>query len=135
MDSCQNPYAAPTSSLPSFAIRGYLRQNSLSAPRAYLVKAGLLYRQISLEAPIEAVLEWRAYEPWDRILIDGQTMARRVCWIWFAPRFEFTLPSENAPIRVCIDVRVRPWLSVGWLRVAIDEQIVYEEGAATLKSV
>lgn len=128
MNASQNPYAAPQSESASFAFRRYLRSPLPCVARSQLVKAKLLYRRIVIEAPIEAVLEWRAYELGDRIIVDGQTMARKVAWLWFADRFEFLLPSADSPIRVAVDVRVRPWLAVGWLRIAIDDVIVYEEG-------
>lgn len=125
MIDAQNPYAAPTCDAPSQTIRSYLRK---AGARSSLVNSKLLYRKIAVEAPIEAIVEYRAYEPWDRVIVDGRTMARKVCWVWFAPGFEFELPGEPWPVRVRLEVRVEPWLAIRWLRLEIDGQMVYEEG-------
>jgi hypothetical protein len=125
MLDAKNPYSAPACEAPSLAAQSYSRQPGV---RATLISAKLLYRKIVVEAPVEAVIEYCAYEMWDRIIVDGLQRARKFCWVGFAKDFEFVLPSAPAPIPVRIDVRIGPLLRVRWLRVEIDGQAVYEEG-------
>lgn len=121
-----NPYAPPAALVPSLAFRTYDRRPGAFAS---LESARFLYRKIAVKAPLEATIEYRGYECWDRILVDGVTRARKISWIWFAPLFEFELPCEPIPARVRVDVRIGPWLTFRWLRLAIDGLTVYEEGA------
>lgn len=45
---------------------------------------------------------------------------------WFVPRFDFEI--DGVPCRV--DVRIWPWLGVRALRLTVEEQVLYAEGAS-----
>jgi hypothetical protein len=60
------------------------------------------------------------------ILVDGQVAAcGRSTW-WYTPHFEFQIGSAHTVLAV----RYWPWLTLRWLRLIVNGQIVYSEGSA-----
>jgi hypothetical protein len=61
---------------------------------------------------------------YEAVLVDGSVVAKKMSWIWFIPRFEFSLQG----IPGVLEVRVWPWFTIRSMRLVIADQISYEEG-------
>jgi hypothetical protein len=61
---------------------------------------------------------------YEAVLVDGRVATKVRSWVWFVPRFEFSLGSAPA----VLDVRVWPWLTIRSMRLTVEGHICYEEG-------
>ncbi len=96
--------------------------------RATLVARGMLLRRLVLEAPVELTLEFNGRSLFDRVLINGRPVARRISWWRITPRLDFALSVGSEQVTGCVEVRVWPWLALRGFRVTIADRVVYTEG-------
>jgi hypothetical protein len=120
-----NPYQAPRKQSPHDGrMLGGLREGS----SAKLVARGLLYRKISITAPVEATLEFhgRSY-CWDTVRVNGNVVAWKISWWRINPELEFQLPVGDQMVPGRVSLRLWPWLAFRKFRVEIADRVVYEE--------
>jgi hypothetical protein len=121
----ENPYQAPRKQSPHDGrMLGALRDGS----SARLVARGLLYRKISITAPVEATLEFhgRSY-CWDTVRVNGNVVAWKISWWRINPELEFQLPVGDQMVPGRVSLRLWPWLAFRKFRVEIADRVVYEE--------
>jgi hypothetical protein len=97
------------------------------------VRKGWLYRALDIMTPrgvrrVEYVAHPRRYE---EVLVDGASACRHWSFLWYAPRFEFTI--DNA---VCVvEVRVWPWWALRAVRLTVNGSITYSEGYGESRAI
>ncbi|MDP6467225.1 MAG: hypothetical protein QF918_05780 [Pirellulaceae bacterium] len=115
-----NPYASPR-----HASGGFLRRPGFHVT---LVSSKWLYRCLQVEAPIEAVIEYRGRGIGELVTVNGVAMCRMMDLWWFARLFEFDLETDQAPLPVQVRVRVNLLLRIRGFQLWMDGKMVYEEG-------
>jgi hypothetical protein len=120
MNADINPYQAPsvaafferteTSPEVPFAVR--------AAERSYLRRRLVLARHGR-----EWVVEYSGRSLRDTIRVNGRPVVRKMAWVWFVPRFEFSLDELPATI----EVRISPLLAVVRFELRVAGRLVYEE--------
>lgn len=93
---------------------------------ATLRKQAWLFREWNLMTPTgehTVAYDGRRYG-YEFVRVDGEVAAKSRSWIWFIPKFEFTI--GDTPVRV--DVRVWPWFTLRAIRLHIADQVCYTEG-------
>ena len=118
-----NPYSSP-SRLP-------VGELVLAGPQdqaiAQLVRKGLLYRRIHLEAPIEATLEYSGLGLFDRVWVNGKLVAKRLPWVWLTDSFEFELPTERGMLSCELKLEFSRFARLVDVELLLDGKLVYRE--------
>jgi hypothetical protein len=122
----ENPYQPPQSQSPfDGKMLGELREGI----SAKLISSGLLYRKISIAAPVEATLEFHGRSYWDVVRINGSVVAWKISWWRITPQLDFELPVGQSLVPGRVTLRLWPWLAFRRFRVEIANRVVYEEPA------
>jgi hypothetical protein len=61
---------------------------------------------------------------YESVRVDGKLAVRTKSWIWFVPRFEFSL----AGLAATVDVRIGPSLTLRAIRLQVGDEVCYNEG-------
>ena len=115
-----NPYASPAPTLGD--------DRPPITGDAELLERGPLFRRIQLPTPWDAVIEYNARGlGYDAVRVDGRTVVWRWKWVWFVPRFDFTLTAagETAPAALTVEVGLS--LQITRLTIEINDRTVYDE--------
>jgi hypothetical protein len=120
----ENPYLSPR-----HVDTGRLRDRPIrNGVSSQLQSKGLLYRRVSLEAPIEAILEFKGRSLRDLIVVDNEIVASKISWWRIARHFAFGLQVGDQILPVEVDLNVGLFLRLRGFRIRIDGATVYSEG-------
>lgn len=61
---------------------------------------------------------------YESVRVNGAVAVKTRSLIWFVPRFEFKIADLPAKV----EVRVRPWLTIGAIRLHVGDEVCYSEG-------
>ena len=98
--------------------------------RSKLLTAGLLFRRVAVEAPIEATIEFNGRGLcWDVIKVNSHVAARRMSWYRITPRFRFSVWAGEEPLPIEINLRTGHFLKLLSFQILVDNVTVYSEHA------
>ncbi len=125
-----NPYRPPRKLSP---LDGKMLGDLRDGASATLLAKGLLYRRISIAAPVEATLEFHGRSYLDVVRINGIVVAWKISWWRITPQLDFLLPVGESLVPGRVSLRVWPWLAFRSFRVEIAHRVVYVEPPSVLR--
>ncbi|MEQ8785353.1 MAG: hypothetical protein RIC55_03605 [Pirellulaceae bacterium] len=121
-----NPYLSPRVQRSAAEVPFVLRTRD-GAEAHRIGKAGL-YRRIRIEAPIDAVFEYRGWSLGEAIFVNDVRAIWEASWWRLIPRFDFWLNAEGEMLPTTVRIRTYPWMLLRSFRIEIDNRVVYTEG-------
>lgn len=91
------------------------------------VRKSFLFRSVRLAGALETEICWNARNATEFVTVDSHRAASRSS-LFYAPRFDFILPTTHGDFAARIDVRVAWLFFVSGFRLSIEDQVVYSEG-------